>query len=670
MFSVLGTVATWTALTGSGWLIWRGVALIRSEQNPDIASLRTPVRMLVGGAVGAMVVLEAAIFANDFTVSYVADNHSLFTPFPFDVATAWAALEGSVVLWALVLALFIWATHRGVAREPDRLGIGALVTLGIIALFFFGLVATVANPFEVCVEAAASSCAAASPFPWATASGPFNGAGPNPLLQNHLLMVVHPPLLYVGFVGLSVPFAYAMSALAIGVPGTDWLRRSRRPTLLAWSFLTLGIVLGGWWAYEVLGWGGYWAWDPVENASLMPWLVATAFLHSARVHQRRGMLRSWNFVLVIAAFSLTLLGTFLTRSGAIPSVHAFSRSAIGPVLLVFLVVVVAGSFTLFALRADLVSSSPRLDSLSSREGGLLVNNLLLTVFAFVVLTGTLYPLFLEAFTDQTVGVGRPFFDRYSVPLSFALLATMGIGPVMPWRAARPSLVWQRIHGPLRFALAVGAFTVIVSTRIGWVVAAVVTGSFVIAVGARHLWEQAGHGARARGTSRLVEARRLFASDPGYWGGQVSHVGVALVAVAIAFAANLATHSQARMEPGETVSFAGYELTYLGPYLEARPDRQIEGVRIEVARDGEVLTEMTPSINVIGGIVVGKPAVFTRLGEDLYLTVESISATAAELQMSTAPLQWLMWLGGLLTGVGGFVALAARTTRRAEVAAHV
>ncbi len=666
MFSLLGTTASWVALVGAGWLVVRGVAAARTDEAAGRVDLGMPVRLVVGGAVAAMLALEGAILANDFSVSYVADNHSVFTPFPFNVATAWAALEGSIVLWGLVQAGFIWFTFRAVRRRPDRLGAGAMAVLGIVGLFFFGMIVTVSNPFQVCVEAAANSCAVASPFPWAAASAPANGAGPNPLLQNHILMAVHPPLLYLGYVGMSVPFAYAMSALAIGVPGAEWLRRSHRSTLVAWSFLTLGIVLGGWWAYEVLSWGGYWAWDPVENASFMPWLVATAFLHSALVQKRRGMLQAWNFVLVIAAFGLTILGTFLTRSGTIASVHSFTQSPVGPVLLGFLVLTLAGSFALFAARAELVAGAPRLDSLSSREGAFLLNNLLLTVFAFVVLVGTLYPMFLEAFSDQTVGVGRPFFDRLALPLSFALLLAMGIGPVMPWRVARPGLVWKRIHPPLQFALAVGALTVLVSSRIGWVVGAVVTGSFVIAVIVRHLWEQAGRGAAGRGTGRWQETKRLFATDPGYWGGQVSHAGVAIVAVAIAFASNLAVHNRVRMQPGDTVSFAGYELTYVSPFLQNRPEREIQGARIRVSEDGEILTEMEPRVNVIRGSAIGTPAVYTRLGGDLYLTLRTIGPDGIDLEMNTSPLQWLLWVGGLLTAAGGFIALQGRRRTRRSV----
>ncbi len=266
-----------------------------------------------------------------------------------------------------------------------------------------------------------------------------DGAGPNPLLQNHPLMAVHPPMLYLGYVGLTVPFAFAMSALALGQGGVEWLRRSRTSTLVAWSFLTVGITLGGSWAYEVLSWGGYWAWDPVENASLLPWLMATAFLHSAVVQERRGMLQAWNFVLVIAAFLLTILGTFLTRSGVVASVHSFTQSAIGPVLLGFLVVVLAASLGLFAARAHLVASAPRLESLASREGAFLLNNLLLSVFALMVLVGTLYPLARRGIHRGRGRGGRTVLqpaDRAALFRSSAGDGSRAGHPMAAWRGVK------------------------------------------------------------------------------------------------------------------------------------------------------------------------------------------------------------------------------------------
>src|SRR5688572_27041568 len=364
--------------------------------------------MLVSVATIAMVV---ALVTHDFSVSYVAAVGSRSTPLLFTIISLWGALEGSILFWGWVLAMYAAAVAWLHSSRPGNLVPYAAMTLLAVSAFFAILLVGPADPFRPV-------------FPV-----PSDGPGPNPLLQNHILMAIHPPLLYLGYVGLTTPFAYAISALALTLPGPEWLRRTRRWSLVAWSFLTLGILFGGWWAYEVLSWGGYWAWDPVENASLMPWLVATAFIHSSLVQQRRGMLQAWNFVLVISAFALTILGTFLTRSGTITSVHSFTQSAIGPVLLGFLVLVLAGSFALFATRSHLVASAPRLDSFWSREGTFLANNLLLTVFALVVLVGTIYPLVLEAFTGTQVGVGEPFFNSLTVPLSFVLLLTMGVGPV-------------------------------------------------------------------------------------------------------------------------------------------------------------------------------------------------------------------------------------------------
>lgn len=659
--ALLGSLAMLIALAGAVGLVVRGWTVARSPLSSDHA-LRLPVAALVGGAVGAMLVLEAALLLDDFSIVYTANHHSRATPFPFDLATAWAALEGSIVLWGLVLAGFIAWVYRGYRRRPDPLGAGALAVAGAVAVFFFGLMLTVANPFEVCTEAAARSCTASSPFPWAAGEAPPDGRGPNPLLQNHFLMVVHPPLLYLGYVGLTVPFAYAMAALALATPGAEWLARSRRATLVAWSFLTLGIVIGGWWAYEVLSWGGYWAWDPVENASFLPWLVATAFLHSALVQARRGMLQAWNFVLVIAAFSLTILGTFLTRSGIINSVHSFTQSAIGPVLLGFLVAVLASSLTLFAARSHLVAQSPRLESFSSREGAFLANNLLLTVYALVVLVGTLYPLLVEAFSGQLVGVGEPFFNRMAVPLSFALLLAMGVGSVMPWRVARPGLVWERIHGPLQVALLAGALTVLTTARLGYVVLAVVAGTFVVAVPVRHLWEQARRSAQARGMGWWQAARRVIAAEPGYWAGQLSHAGVAVAAVAIAFAANLSVHaSQVTLAAGESVRFAGYQLTYQTPFERQEPNKLVQGAVLEVTRDGEPVTVLQPRLNLFAGSAqaITTPAVHSTLSGDLYVTLFRVDQSGIVVDLDTSPLQWALWVGGITVALGGFASLAAR-----------
>jgi cytochrome c-type biogenesis protein CcmF len=671
MFALLGTIGIVTGVAGSFWLTIAAVRNARCD-DPDPERLTRPVWTLLGGAILAMLALEAALIFNDFSLEYVANHHARVTPFPFNVATAWAALEGSIVLWGLVLATFTWFTWRSYRRAPDRLGAGALAVMGIVGLFFFGLQLSVANPFQVCVEAAANGCISSSPLPWVAAQAPPDGPGPNPLLQNHILMAIHPPMLYLGYVGLTVPFAYAISALALGLPGVEWLRRSRRSTLVAWTFLTLGITLGGWWAYEVLSWGGYWAWDPVENASFMPWLVATAFLHSALVQMRRGALQAWNFVLVITAFALTILGTFLTRSGTVASVHSFTQSAIGPVLLGFLFIVLVGSFGLFATRSHLVAESPRLDSLFSREGSFLLNNLLLTIYAFIVVTGTLYPMVVEAFSGDRVSVGEPFFNRLAVPLSFTLLLAMGVGPLVPWKDADPRIVAGRLRLPLQVGLLAGAVMVITTSRIGYVVVAVVLGVFVITSAIALLIERAGRAARARNGRIGPEIRRQLRSDTGFWAGQLSHSGVALVAIGMALAANLALHGEVEMAPGDTARFAGYELNYRSPFLTTEPHRRVQGATIEVYRDGDLVTTLQPRANFFGTDTSGitTPAVHSGISGDLYLTLIDIDPTGILLRLNTSPGIWLLWTGGLVTTAGGLWSLTARRRQAAEVAVGV
>jgi cytochrome c-type biogenesis protein CcmF len=660
MLAFLGSAGVIAALSGSILLVARGIRLARGGE----ADLRAPGKLVLAGAVISMVAMQVALLTDDFSLAYVANHHSSTTPFPFDVATAWAALEGSIILWGLVLAVFTWVVVR---RAPDRLGAAAVAVMGGVGIFFFGLMITVANPFEVCVDALATGCAASSAWPFTAGDVPVNGPGPNPLLQNHFLMAVHPPVLYIGYVGLTVPFAYAIGALALGVPGPEWLRRSHRSTLVAWSFLTLGITLGGWWAYEVLSWGGYWAWDPVENASLMPWLAATAFIHSGLVQQRRGMLQAWNFVLVISAFALTILGTFLTRSGTINSVHSFTQSAIGPALLGFLVLVLVGSFTLFATRSHLVASSPRIETFVSREGTFLINNLLLTVYAFVVLIGTTYPLLLEAFTGTQVGVGEPFFNRLAVPLSFMLLLTMGFGPVTPWRGAAPGLLWRRLRWPTIVALASGLVVALTVTRVAWVVIAIVLGVFVTAAIIGLLLELAQARSAKSGQSLYHEARTVVANDQAFWAGQLSHIGVVLVAIGIAFAANLPLHAEVELAPGESVDFAGYTLTYEAPFRRNEPNRVVQGVRVEVSRDDRAITVLEPSANFYdaetGGIIT--PAVMSRASGDLYLTLRDLDAESVQLGLDTSPMIWLLWLGGVTTAAGGFWSLSV--SRRDRVA---
>jgi cytochrome c-type biogenesis protein CcmF len=379
---------------------------------------------------------------------------------------------------------------------------------------------------------------------------------------------------------------------------------------------------------------------------------------------------------VISAFALTILGTFLTRSGTINSVHSFTQSAIGPALLGFMVLVLVGSFTLFSMRSHLVATSPRIQSFVSREGSFLVNNLLLAVYAFVVLIGTTYPLLLEAFTGTQVGVGEPFFNRLAVPLSFLLLLTMGFGPVTPWRGAAPGLLWRRLRGPTIIALAAGIVTALVVTRVGWVVLAVTLGLFVSSAILGLLLELARSRTEKSGRPLPTEIRTVLGNDQSFWAGQLSHVGVVLVAVGIAFAANLPAHLQVELAPGDSVDFAGYTLVYDSPFRRNEPNRVVQGARIDVLKEDRRLTTLEPRLNLYQAMATAviTPAVMTQAEGDLYLTLRRIDADTIDLDLDTSPMIWLIWLGGLTTAAGGFWSLAVRRTERAaerdRVVAHV
>ena len=409
----------------------------------------------------------------------------------------------------------------------------------------------------------------------------------------------------------------------------------------------------------------------MENASFIPWLLATAFIHSSVVQARRGVLQSWNYVLVIGTFAATILGTFLTRSGVIASVHSFTQSSIGPILLGFLAVVLIGALTLFAARVHLVGSAPRLVSLASREGAFLLNNLLLAVFAFVVLSGTLFPLGIEAFQGTTVGVGRPFFDRWAVPLSYCLLLTMGVGPVTPFRVARLRVLWQRLRTPLRIALAAAAVVILVISRNRHVILVTLLATFVVTAIVRHLLTRARKRRAATGQGVAAAAVRLVLRDPGYWGGQLSHTGVAILAVGIAVSANLVTSGSIDLSPGERIPFAGYELAYDVAFSRVEPTRTVVGARIEVFRDGRLVTVLDPRLNDYGSAAgpVITPAVYSTVGGDLYVSLTRLDNRGLHADVWAYPLQWMVWLGGLITACGaGFSLMAVGRRTRTSVEA--
>jgi cytochrome c-type biogenesis protein CcmF len=596
------------------------------ESRPALRrSARWYALMVLAGAVLATIAMERALITRDFTVEYVAQNGSHRTPALYNFATLWAALEGSILLWGLVLAGYLVAVVRKFRdRLDDRVVAWALLTIFVVAAFFFGLMLGPANPFR-----------SFDPPPG------FDGPGPNPLLQNHPLMAIHPPMLYLGYVGFTVPFAFAIAALATGRIGEGWLVATRRWTLIAWGFLSFGIVLGAWWSYEVLGWGGYWAWDPVENASFLPWLTGTAYLHSVMVQERRGMLRVWNLALVCATFALTILGTFLTRSGVLDSVHAFSDSLIGPFLLGFFAVIVLVTCGLIALRGDELRAPGRIDAVLSREAGFLVNNLLFAAFAFVVLLGTVFPLLVEATTGERITVGEPFFDRMSLPIGLALLFLMAVAPVLPWRKASTETLSARLHWPAWLGAASLVVAVVAGARGFAPLLAFGLGGFAAGAALR----QVVLATRRQGWRGLVGRAN---------GGMIVHLGVVFVGVALAASQSYATERELTLEQGEVATVAGHTVELVGDEIDENPQRTEARALIRV--DGGQVYAPTLQRFQNGSQTIGTPSVRTGLFEDVYLALTSAPQDGSVgLRVIVQPLVLWLWVGGVLIFGGTFLA---------------
>ncbi|MEK0443587.1 MAG: cytochrome c-type biosis protein CcmF, partial [Actinomycetota bacterium] len=502
----------------------------------DHRTLRLVPRFVIiatASAVGAFAVMEWAMITRDFSLDYVQKVGSRSTPALYNFAAVWSALEGSILMWVLVLAGYLAAATWWMRRRISEPLVGyALAVLLAVLAYFFLLSFGPANPFVV------------------GAPGVTDGPGPNPLLQNHLLVMFHPPILYLGYVGMTVPFAFAVAALITGKVDDGWLHVTRRWTLAAWGFLTFGIALGGWWSYEVLGWSGVWAWDPVENASLLPWITGTAYIHSVMVQERRGLLRVWNISLLIATFSLTILGTFLTRSGVLNSVHAFSESDIGPWLLVAFGVIVAASLVLVFMRGDQLRSAGTVESIYSREGAFLLNNILFAVFAFVVLLGTVFPLVVEALQQRQIVVGEPFFDQLTVPIGITMLFIMAVGPVLPWRRSGRDSLGEKLLVPAIVGLVSLGLAVVVGANGLAPLLAFGLGGFAAGSALAHL-------------GRAIRVQRLNGFVGRSNGGMIVHLGVIMICVALAASNSFTRSQEIDLVLGREASFAGHTFELVG-----------------------------------------------------------------------------------------------------------
>lgn len=645
MFSLqLGPLGSASVFIAFGLALYGAIAGAVGAVRRD-ARLQTSARLsAVAGfvvATAAVVVMQAALLGDDFSVSYVAGHSRIASPTWVKIVTMWAALEGSILLWAWLLTGY--TALLAVTAPLSPLRPWALSIMQAVQVFFLGVVGFIANPFTVV------------PFP------PLDGPGPNELLQNHWMMSVHPVLMYLGFVGLTVPFAYAMAALITRRPGTEWMSQTRRWILTGWGFLSAAIIAGGWWSYEVLGWGGYWAWDPVENVSFMPWLTATAFIHSVQVQERRRMLKPWNVLLIISTFSLSILGTFLTRSGVVSSVHAFGNGPVGPAFLGFFLVVTLASFGLLALRWDDVRDRADLDSLVSREGSFLGVNILFVALTAAVFLGTLFPLVVEALSTDKVTVGAPFFDQTTLPLWMLVFLLMGIGPLLPWRRAqqqrlKSNLIWLGgalvVSGALAWLFGVHKIYPMLTVALaGYNLMSL----FLLLSGAlvpRMRLSKQGPLRVLR--SYAMESRRRV-------GSMIVHLAVVVIAIGVAFSSGYRLDEQVRLDFGASAEFAGYTLTAVDRYMERTPQRISAGAVIDVTRNGKPVTTLKPRLNLFGegGRTVPTPAVYYTATHDLYLNLNSTvtpTSTFVVLRVVRSPLVTWIWVGGAILVLGTLYSL--------------
>jgi cytochrome c-type biogenesis protein CcmF len=605
--------------------------------------------------VGAVGLMEYALITHDFSVKYVSEVGSTTTPLSFTIVSLWSSLDGSILLWAAILAswsaVFAWQS-KGNHPGHSSYALGVILLVGV---FFTVLVSSVANPFELVVNP------------------PAEGPGPNPLLQNHVLMIIHPPALYLGYVGMTVPFGMGCAALLAGRMPTSWARSTRRWMLIPWGCLSIGIILGAWWSYEVLGWGGYWAWDPVENASFMPWLTATAFLHSSMVMERKQHLKGWTITLLLSTFLLTLLGTFMTRSGVFNSVHSFTQTPIGPVFLGFLGFSLLVCLALLATRVDKLSVPDTwLAGPVSREMAFLGNNVVFAGFTFMVLLGTLYPLIWEVLFEEQISVGEPYFNSVSGPICLALLFLMGVGPALPWGRTRLSAALKQL------AIPIGAMVLVVAVCLGFGlrhVMAISTFGLAAFAGVVTLKEMFAPGmerAKATGESIPVAMSNALSKGRRRFGGYVVHFSVVIIAVGVAASSAYRQDADMTIRQGDTKSFAGYEITYTGSERLDEPHRWARVARFDVKRDGKSLGTVEPRMNHYKtmGQAIGTPAVMTAPDEDLYMSLVQVDVDAklASVSLVVEPLVVWIWIGGGVMLFGTILAAWPIGRRREDEAA--
>lgn len=626
--STVGQLALLAALLFTLAGLWLAVlGGVKSDPRATEGARRS-VWVVFGFVTLSLVILEVALLRDDFSVRYVAEHSMRVSPTWVKVTTLWAALEGSILLWAWILSLYAFVLSLTLRR--DALRPWALGAMFVSLLFFIGVVASIASPFTPLAQI------------------PSDGAGPNPALQNHWMMAVHPVLLYLGFVGLSVPFAYAVSALITGRLSEHWITVTRRWTLVAWAFLTAAIVAGGWWSYETLGWGGYWAWDPVENASFIPWLLTTAFLHSLQIQERRRQLKAWNIWLIVLAYSSTVLGTFLNRSGIVQSVHAFSNGPVGAVFLGFLAFLLIAGIALAAWRSPYLRDEGTPAAALSRESAYLAGNWLFLVFSAMVLLGTLFPVLVEAATGKKTSVGPPFFDAFAIPLGLGLLLLMGVGPLLPWRRA----TGEKLLTALRIPGGAGVLALFLGFVFGLRSVGVLLTLALAAYNVAGLVVLTVRAAQERGNFGT-----LLREQPRRQGAHLAHLGLVVLALGVAFSTAYKSSAEVTLNRGQASTLMGQRAVLEN--LEQHTYPYGASAIATVTLGGQTYT---PRSNVYvngGNTLYPTPSVHYGLFGDSYLVTTNLDPKGqwASVRLISSPLVSWIWIGMLIIVAGASLTLA-------------
>jgi cytochrome c-type biogenesis protein CcmF len=656
---VFGSFALLLAFVCAAYAVVGGIAAIRTRHPLLVKSARQAgmaTCVLIFLATFSLVYL---FFSDSYWVSYVVSHSNRSLSTFYKIAALWSGQEGSLLFWSFLLSIYVFSVLVAYRNKNGELMPYVGVVMAGVQIFFLTLNNFVASPFKVLAESGPNGVL--NVFTRA------DGNGLNPLLQ-YPEMVIHPPNLYSGYTGFTIPFAFALGALLARYPGEKWIHLTRKWTMIAWCFQTVGILLGAHWAYAVLGWGGYWGWDPVENASLLPWLTGTAFLHSVMMQEKRGMMKVWNVWLVFVTFMLCILGTMLTRSGVVSSVHAFAQSSIGNWFLGFLILILAVCFAAYIKNRDYLKSENQLDAMISRESSFLFNNLILLVSCVAVLSGTLFPVFSEWLSGSRISVGKPFFDKVNIPLGLILLFLTGVGPLLAWRKTSTESLKRNFGWPLVTGLVAGAIFFTLGVREFYSVVCLILCVFVTSTIGMEFFRGARVLHTRSGASFVTSAVDLTMRNTRRYGGYIVHMGMVLIFVGLSGAA-FNKDLQKEMQPGSTMTIGRYTLLLQSMDTKPEPNYTSERLIVEVMKDAKPLMMLYPErrffpANQESGTMV---AIYSTLREDLYVVYAGRSPDNEVPVIHTYlnPLVKWIWLGGVVVVLGTFVTLLPN--RRAVLA---